>query len=230
MSDAEQHPPEPQGNAVRRRLSHWPPITTAIILICVLMAVVGRMQPQVTVELMFYPPLATAQPYRFLTSAVLHGGFWHLVFNMYALWLLGRLLESALGKLRFLSLYIVSAIGGNTAIMLLSNLTGEWNIGAVGASGAIFGLFGSLAVLYRRVKANMSGIITLLVINVVLGFVVPGISWESHLGGLIVGSILTWLWIATGTRFKGQRQTLRKVVDIAISIAILVILLALAWI
>lgn len=233
MSDAErmEYQPPQQGEAVyrpvRRRLSNWPPITTAIIAICVVMAVVGRIQPQVTVELMFYPPIAFIQPYRFLTSAVLHGGFWHLVFNMYALWLLGRVLEPALGKFRFTTLYLVSAIGGNAAIMLLSSVTGQWNIGAVGASGAIFGLFGALAVIYKRVKANMSGILTLLGINLVLGFIVPGISWESHLGGLVVGIVLTWLWIGIGSRFKGKRPKMRTVVDLAAAALVLVVLIGL---
>lgn len=235
MSDAERMDQNPahQGEGVpvptpvRRRLSNWPPITTAIIASCVLMAVVGRVQPQVQVELMFYPPFALEQPYRFLTSAILHSGFWHLVFNMYALWFLGRVLEPALGKIRFTTLYLVSAIGGNVAIMLLSNLTGQWNIGAVGASGAIFGLFGSLAVLYKRVNANLSGILTLLGINLVLGFTVPGISWESHLGGLVVGILLTWLWIGLGTRFRGKRPNLRKVVDIGVALLVLAAMIGL---
>lgn len=226
MSDAErmdQYPAQggqsvPESAPVRRRLSNWPPISTAIIAICILMAVAGRIQPQVTVELMFYPPLASEQPYRFFTSAVLHSGFWHLAFNMYALWLVGRVLEPAFGAVRFILLYVLAAFGGNVAIMLLSNLTGEWNIGAVGASGAIFGLFGALAILYKRMKANMSGILAILGINLVLGFVVQGISWESHLGGLVVGILLTWLWIGIGSRFQGKREYARLAADIGVAL------------
>lgn len=212
---------EGQRPPFRRRFAHWPPITTAVIVACAVMAVIGRMQPQVTVELMFYPPFASYQPYRFLTSAILHGGFWHLVFNMYALWLLGRVLEPALGKIRFVTLYLVAAIGGNVTIMLLSNLTGKWDIGAVGASGAIFGLFGALAVLYKKVNANMTGIIGLLGVNVVLGFVVPGISWESHLGGLLTGALLTWLWIAIAEWLRDKWKTLHAVVDVGVGLAVL---------
>lgn len=193
-----------ESRSVRRPLSNIPPITTAIGVICVLMAVVVRLQPQVTVELMFYPPISEAQPYRYLTSAFIHSGFWHLVLNMYALWLLGRVIEPVLGKIHFLALYLVSIFGGNVAVYLLAGLTGAWNIGAVGASGAIFGLFGALVVLSKRVEANMSGILTLLAINLAFGLLVPGISWESHVGGLLVGMLLTWMWTLIFDSYRGQ--------------------------
>ncbi|VEI13359.1 rhomboid family intramembrane serine protease [Trueperella bialowiezensis] len=216
-------------SGVRRRFSHVPPLTTAIIVVCVAMAILGRMQPQVTAELMFYPPFAFEQPYRFLTSAVLHGGFWHLVVNMYALWLIGRVLEPAFGKLRFITVYILSAIGGNAAIMLMSHLSGEWNIGAVGASGAIFGLFGALAVLYKRVNAKMSGVVSLLVINLVLGFVVPGISWESHLGGLVTGVTLTWAWLHIAERYRGKKTRWRPFFEVLATVVIFLVLVAVGF-
>ncbi|WHU60495.1 rhomboid family intramembrane serine protease [Trueperella pyogenes] len=222
--DGEPTPVELQASSVRRRTTRNP-VTIGLIVICGLAAIVGRVQPQVAAELSFYPPLASAQPYRFITSAFLHGGFWHLVLNMYALWLLGRSLEPVLGRWRFLVLYVVSAVAGNTAVFFLAALTGGWNIGAVGASGAIFGLFGALIVLSRRVRANMTGILVLLGLNLIFGFVMPGISWESHVGGLLAGAVLTWAWVAILDKFQNRRW--RIILDAAAAIGVLSALLLL---
>lgn len=212
--------------AVRRR--NPAPATTVLIVACGIMALVERLQPQVGVELMFYPPLAQVQPYRFITSAFLHSGFWHLVLNMYTLWLLGRVLEPALGRVRYLALYFLSAIAGNAAVYGVANLTGGWNVGAVGASGAIFGLFGALVILSRKVDANMSGIFTILGINLVYSFVVPGISWESHVGGLIVGALLTWAWISIRESFPARRK--RTVLEVAAGLLVPVLTALVLWI
>lgn len=211
---------------VRRR--YHAPVTAALIVLCAVMALAERLQPQVGVEFMFYPPLAQAQPYRFITSAFLHNGFWHLVLNMYALWLLGRALEPALGWARYLALYFLSAIAGNAAVYAVANLTGGWNVGAVGASGAIFGLFGALMIMYRKVNANMSGILVILAINLVYGFVMPGISWESHVGGLLVGAFLMWLWLSI--REGGQGRRTRAFLDIASGLAVLALTGFILWI
>lgn len=211
---------------VRRR--YHAPVTAVLIVLCGIMALVERMQPQVGVELMFYPPLAQAQPYRFITSAFLHSGFWHLVLNMYALWLLGRVLEPALGWARYLGLYLLSAIAGNAAVYVVANLTGGWNVGAVGASGAIFGLFGALMIMYRKINANMSGILIILGINLVYGFMMPGISWESHVGGLLVGALLMWVWLSIRESVHGRRT--RVFLDIASGLVVLVLTVLVLWI
>lgn len=216
----------PHSGFVRRR---YLSVTTTIIAICVVMAGAGRLQPQVSVELMFYPPIALYQPYRFITSAFLHNGFWHLVLNMYALWLLGHALEPVMGKARFLALYLISALAGNVAVYALASMTGGWNIGAVGASGAIFGLFGALIVLSRRVQARMSGIIILLAANLIYGFVIPGISWESHVGGLAAGVVLMWLWISSADHFQGRPSptTRRLIADVGVGLGLCALLCAL---
>ncbi len=205
-------PQEINNRGARRR--PIPIVTTAIIVLCVALAIVDRLQPQVGVELLFYRPLAFDEEYRFVTSAFLHGGFWHLVFNMYALWLLGSILEPALGKIRFFVLYVLSAIGGNAAIVVLSNLTGAWNIAAVGASGAIFGLFGALLVVSRGFNRNSAGLFAVIAINLALGFVIPGISWESHIGGLLTGLALTYLWLTFARKFRGKNQASRLSADL----------------
>jgi membrane associated rhomboid family serine protease len=103
---------------------------------------------------------------------------------MWALWIVGRVIEQALGPGRFLGLYLVSGLGGSLAVYLF---TGPYL--TVGASGAIFGLFGALFILLRRVGRDTSSMLSLIVINVVFTFLIPGISIAGHLGGLATGTI-----------------------------------------
>jgi membrane associated rhomboid family serine protease len=124
--------------------------------------------------------------YRLVTSMFLHYGILHLALNMWALWILGRNLESALGPLRFGVLYLLSGLGGGVAVYYLSTQHGE----TAGASGAIFGLFAALFVVLRRLGRDASSIIPILVINLVFTFTVPGISWQGHIGGMITGGIV----------------------------------------
>jgi membrane associated rhomboid family serine protease len=127
--------------------------------------------------------VADGEYYRLLTSAFLHAGALHLAFNMFALASLGPVLESTLGRVRFLALYLLSALGGSTLSFLLS----EPNQLGVGASGAIFGLFGAYYVVARRRGGETRSIVTLLVVNLVITFTIPIIDWRAHLGGLVVG-------------------------------------------
>jgi membrane associated rhomboid family serine protease len=124
--------------------------------------------------------------YRLLTSGFLHFGILHLGFNMYFLYVLGPQLESPLGRVRFLLLYLASLLGGSLGVVLLDS-------GGItaGASGAVFGLLGAAAMgLWRRgVNPFTTGIGSLLLINIVITFVVPGISIGGHLGGAIAGAI-----------------------------------------
>ncbi len=120
------------------------------------------------------------------TAAFLHSPNFllHIAFNMYALWILGQSLEPALGRTRFLVLYLLSALGGSVGVLLLSNPFQS----VVGASGAVFGLFGALFVIQRKRGGDVRQLLILIVVNGVLGFVVPGIAWQAHLGGLLTGA------------------------------------------
>ena len=131
--------------------------------------------------------------------ALVHSGFWHVGLNMLALWLIGRSLEPLLGRWRFLTLYVLSAIGGSVAVALLSPMTP-----VVGASGAIFGLFGALLIIGRHIGANITGIAIILGMNLVIGFI-PGfnVSWQAHIGGLLTGLAIGFLF--TRTKKKSQR-------------------------
>jgi membrane associated rhomboid family serine protease len=135
--------------------------------------------------------VAEGQWYRLITSAFLPppgGGLGPLdiIFNMWALILVGPALERLLGHARYLTVYLVSALGGSVALYVLV----PYEL-ALGASGAIFGLFGAWFVVARRLRLDSRWIVTLVVLNLVIGFVVPNIAWQAHLGGLLAGGLLT---------------------------------------
>jgi len=134
----------------------------------------------------FAPVYAQVEPWRMLTAAFLHspGFIFHIAFNLYALWLLGRSLEPLLGRLRFTLLYLISALGGSIGVLMLA----PGLQAVVGASGAIFGLFGALFVIQRQRGGEVKALLILIGINLVLGFVYPSISWQAHLGGLVTGA------------------------------------------
>lgn len=135
--------------------------------------------------------VAAGDWYRLVTSAFVHFGLVHLLFNMYALYILGPPLERHLGRLRFAALYGLSALGGSVLVYLFSVPTAP----TAGASGAIFGLFGATAVAYKRFDLDMRWLIGLIAINLVITFSVPNISWQGHLGGLITGAVVAAAYI-----------------------------------
>jgi membrane associated rhomboid family serine protease len=136
--------------------------------------------------------VADGEWYRLITSAFLHQQLWHTGLNMMALWFLGPTLEAALGRVRFIALYLLSALGGNVLTYMLM----AHNQLSLGASGAIFGLFGATAVLMRRMRYDMRPIAVLLLINLVITFL-PGlnIAWQAHLGGLLVGAVIAYAMV-----------------------------------
>lgn len=156
--------------------------------------------------LMFWAPTlygytGVPQPWRVITVALTHAGFMHIFLNMLSLWMIGRSLEPLIGTWRFLVTYVLCAAGGSAAVALLA-----FETPVVGASGAVFGLFGALIVIARHIGANMTGMLVVLGINLVLGFI-PGmnVSWQSHVGGLAVGALIGL--ILTRTRRPDQRRT-----------------------
>lgn len=124
--------------------------------------------------------------YRVFTGTFLHGGFIHIAFNMYALYILGPQIERALGHLEFVGIYVVALLAGSFGALLITPFDPT-----VGASGAIYGLLGAAVVLQKRngIDPWSSGIIGLLAINLLLTFAIPGISIGGHLGGLVGGAL-----------------------------------------
>jgi membrane associated rhomboid family serine protease len=137
--------------------------------------------------------------YRLLTSMFLHYGIFHLLLNMWALWVVGSVLEPLLGRARFLALYLVSGLGGSVAVYLTAGsgveLFGRTIFGGVtaataGASGAVFGLFAAFYVVMRRLRRDTSMITMILVINLIFTFTVSNISVAGHLGGMATGALV----------------------------------------
>ena len=151
---------------------------------------------------LFAPSVANGQWWLLITAGFLHGSIFHLLFNVYILWVIGSQLESIVGKINYVIIYFVSLLGGSFASYLFSPF-GSYSIGA---SGAIFGLMGAMLVVGRKRNLDISQITTLVAINVVIGFVLSGIDWRAHLGGLTAGAFITWVLLnATSLKEKNQR-------------------------
>jgi membrane associated rhomboid family serine protease len=174
---------------------------------------------RLTSQIWFIPALGEEEPYRFLSSAFAHSPnqVMHIVFNMLALWLVGgQYLEPLLGRARYAALYLLSAVGGSVMLLLLAQPPsgpvvtwedlGSWGTPAVGASGAVFGLFGALLVLNRKLGRSSSGMYATLVINAVLGFVIPNVAWQAHLGGFLTGVGVAAVIAATQDRGRRRWQ------------------------
>src|SRR5919109_844778 len=143
--------------------------------------------------------VADGEYWRLLTAGFLHAGFFHLLFNMLSLYILGTLLEPAVGRLRFGLIYFVSLLAGSFGALLL-----EPSLPTVGASGAIFGLMGAAVVVLRNrgIRAMESGIGIWIVLNLVITFTVRNISIGGHIGGLLGGTLAALLLFNVGERIR----------------------------
>ncbi|WP_354002611.1 rhomboid family intramembrane serine protease [Ruania halotolerans] len=164
-------------------------MTLTIIGLCVAAFLASYLLPGAIWAFRLVPAQAGDEPWQLLTSAFLHAGWLHLLANMYALWIVGPFLEQMLGRWRYIALYLVSALGGSVAVLLLT-APENYGFATVGASGAVFGLFAAVAVVLRRTGRDARQILVVIAINVVITFVIANISWQAHLGGLVVGGAL----------------------------------------
>jgi membrane associated rhomboid family serine protease len=131
----------------------------------------------------------TNEWYRLFTVALTHANELHLGFNMYALMVLGNPLEAAFGKKKFLIVFFVSLLSGSFASAYFAPILGT----SVGASGAVFGLFGAMAVVGTKIGADIRSIAVIIGINFFIGFAMGGVDWHAHLGGLIGGAVAAQL-------------------------------------
>jgi membrane associated rhomboid family serine protease len=148
---------------------------------------------------LFGPDVANGEVWRLVTSGFLHAGLIHIAFNMYLLYILGTLLEPALGRGRFIVLYFTSLLGGSLGALALQpdSLT-------VGASGAVFGLMAGAVVMMRArgFDPMASGIPALIALNLLITFVFPGISIGGHIGGLVAGAVSAYVLVSLGDRAR----------------------------
>lgn len=176
------------------------PLTWTLIALNTAIFVAGEVFPRFGNELFLraaqHPILVDlGEWWRLITTTFLHGSILHILFNMYALWLFGPVLERRFGSLSFGSLYLAAGVAGGVLYQLLGS--DAW---AVGASGAIFGLFGALLAASYRQRHTRAGaavfgqLLVLLVINLALPLFVGNIAWQAHLGGLFAGALIAGVW------------------------------------
>lgn len=171
------------------------------------------------------------QVWRLVTAAFLHDGILHIGFNMYALYLFGPGLERQVGGPAFLALYLGSAIAGGAAYFLPYALEIGGLFPAVGASGAVFGLFGATLALTYRNRSTAAGaaglrqLLTLLGINLALPLIAPGlgIAWQAHVGGLLAGVLIAAAWSLIGARQRAG--ALRAAAGVAVGLAAFAVVL-----
>ena len=173
----------------------FPTVTYAILAINIIVFIIpllyGQSEAMVAQFCVHGPSIRYGQYYRLFTGMFLHGSIFHLIFNSYALYVIGSQIESFLGKFKFLIIYLAGGLMGS-----LFSITFNGNTASIGASGAFFGLMGALVYFgyhYRVYLGNVikSQIIPLIVFNLVLGFVMSGVDNSAHIGGLFGGTLAT---------------------------------------
>ena len=162
---------------------------------------------------LFGPVVADGEWWRLITAAFLHYGPLHLGMNMLILWFVGGPIEEAIGRVQYLVLYLVSGLAGSAGALMVHP-----DAVTVGASGAIFGLFGALAVLeYQHTGVLIGGpAFTLIALNLVITFLLPGVSWGGHLGGLIGGALGMLALSRLGRVFQAQAAGMIGLIGVGI--------------
>ncbi len=201
-----------------------PIVTYTIIGLCLLIYLIqyvtGDTNSPVTTDFWYAPIQTTAQPWRMLTSIFLHESPLHVLLNMYSLYLVGPALERMLGRVRYLALFLIAGFGGSVGVLLIGNP----QVPVLGASGAIFGLFGAYFLIARRLGGNATQFLVVIVLNLVIGFIPGfGIAWQAHVGGLITGLAIAFVYLETRARSRRPAQIL-------LTAAVAVLLLAAAYV
>lgn len=197
----------------RTTTSQTPVVTYTIIAICVIVWLAELVFPGFVDQIILVPALGATQPWRFVTSAFAHAPeIAHILFNMYALWALGRALETFLGRARYIAAYALSALAGGVVYVAMASpgsdgaVLPSWGQGVLGASGAIFGLFGVLLVVQRKLGLSNRSLWVVLALNFGLAFFFPGIAWQAHVGGFLAGLASGWIFFDDANRVsRGSR-------------------------
>jgi membrane associated rhomboid family serine protease len=168
-------------------------------------------------HLLTYAPVqTTTQPWRMFTSIFAHENILHVGLNMYSLYIIGPPLEQLLGKVRYIVMFLVAGFAGSVGVLLIADPTES----VLGASGAIFGLFGAFLIVARRLGINYRQILIVIVINLVAGFIPQlGLAWQAHVGGLVGGIALAYIYLET----RGPRRRIPQVLLVVALVAILII-------
>lgn len=211
------------GRQLRARSTTLPPVTMFLMAGSIVVYVLGALSPELNAEIFdnfaLWPRrVEQGDWWLLITTAFLHSGLFHILFNMWALYVLGPGIERQVGSVPFAGLYLASALLGS--VFFVATNSGP----AVGASGAVFGLFGTwLAGAWKHRhtaagRANLQSIGIILGLNVFIAFSEPRIAWEAHLGGLVAGIFITVVW-----QRAGKSETKRSVIAFAAALVALVL-------
>jgi membrane associated rhomboid family serine protease len=206
LSQAQARAPRVGREALGGRANQTPVVTYSLIAITAFFYLLQWLPGLDATSYLAYSPLysfgeygamgAPYEPWRLITSVFAHstGFVFHILLNMYTLWIFGQMLERMLGRSRFITLYLASGLAGSLGVMFWA----APNTFVVGASGAIFGLMGAYVVIQRKLGGETTQLLVLVGINLVIGFL-PGmsISWQAHLGGLLGGALLGFIFVNT---------------------------------
>lgn len=175
------------------------PIVSYTIIGLSLLGFVLQLIPGAESALLFYPPFAASQPWRFLTGIFVAGSVLQVLFNAFSIFIFGPMLESMLGRFRFAALFLLGAFGGEVAVLLFAS-------GSVfsGMTGAIYGLLGAFVVTQRHLGGRSVQLYVIIAINVALA-VFSG-AWALALGGLAVGALVGYAYVRTRERAQSQTQ------------------------
>lgn len=174
------------------------------------------------------PLTAVREPWTFVTSMFLHEprSIFHIGFNMITLWCVGPFLERLMGHWPYLVLYLVSGIGGGAGMMVWAALTTDsynWMTACYGASGALFGLFAGCLAVYRKMREDLRSMLIWMGINFLLPVVMPNVAWQAHLGGFVVGGLLT-MFVLDGPRALARRSVLQRTLIYGAALLVLIVL------
>lgn len=222
--------------AGRRIAALETPVTYAIMALCTVVFIAqwlgSAFADDGVTRALWYAPLYSVpgvfEPWRLVTAMFTHstGFIFHILFNLYTLWLFGRNLEQMIGRVAYALLYVFAGIGGSLGVMLWAYADPQTMlVPTVGASGAIFGVLAATLVALKAAQVNITSLAVLIGLNFAIGFI-PGtaISWQAHLGGMVVGALTMWMMLAT----RGPRRRTLRVTGL-IGIGALLVLLAGAY-
>ena len=196
--------------------NNTPQATKNLIIINILVFVATMINQELIVEkfALFYPLSHFFRPWQPISYMFVHGGFWHIFFNMYSLWLFGSVVENTIGEKKYLFLYFICGLGAAGLHLLVQHLMGGSNVPCVGASGAIYGLMMAFAMLYPEQRlmllfppVSLSAkwmVVIFAAIELLTGYMSAGGSFSdgvahfAHLGGMLISFLLIHFWRKSG--------------------------------
>lgn len=213
--------------------SNGPVVTWAIVVACVAVWLVEVLFkyafPQQFNTLIFNGSfasgLAVVKPWTWFTSMFMHSpNVLHVLGNMLTLIIIGPYLEKLLGHWCFLAVYLICGLGASDGLMVYSYVTHDWGTSAYGASGALFGLFGVVLLVFQRTHADIRGMVIWIVLDLAMPLFIPNVAWQAHIGGFVIGLVLGWLLLDGIPALRRRPLWVRMLVYGAVLVVLLVVL------